>query len=168
MSCTITFWEILGVWSAQLHGSQSRHHYMGSVHPQPAAPHEFAQGRPRSNGSRIRGARQQSWRHKPAVQVKVQALDFSCDEQYLASLGGQDDNALVSLAELLQWCICLGCNLVYNVQSLFAGPVGCCKWQCNLWHSNLQGLHCSSQVPEQSWLTTCHLWALQPERLGLR
>lgn len=30
------------------------------------------------------------------VQVKVQALDFSCDEQFLASLGGQDDNALVS------------------------------------------------------------------------
>lgn len=31
-----------------------------------------------------------------AMQVKVQALDFSHDERYLASLGGQDDNALVS------------------------------------------------------------------------
>jgi hypothetical protein len=30
------------------------------------------------------------------VQVKIQALDFSCDEQYLASLGGPDDNSLVS------------------------------------------------------------------------
>ncbi|KAL6756928.1 WD40-repeat-containing domain protein [Haematococcus lacustris] len=27
--------------------------------------------------------------------VKIQALDFSCDEQYLASLGGPDDNSLV-------------------------------------------------------------------------
>jgi hypothetical protein len=30
------------------------------------------------------------------LQVKIQALDFSCDEQYLASLGGPDDNSLVS------------------------------------------------------------------------
>lgn len=30
-----------------------------------------------------------------ASQVKVQALDFSPDERFLASLGGQDDNALV-------------------------------------------------------------------------
>lgn len=29
------------------------------------------------------------------VQVKIQALAFSCDEQMLASLGGQDDNSLV-------------------------------------------------------------------------
>ena len=29
------------------------------------------------------------------LQVKVQALDFSHDERYLASLGGQDDNAIV-------------------------------------------------------------------------
>ena len=27
--------------------------------------------------------------------VKVQALSFSCDEKYLASLGGADDNSLV-------------------------------------------------------------------------
>ncbi|GLC39328.1 Cilia- and flagella-associated protein 52 [Pleodorina starrii] len=34
--------------------------------------------------------------HRMALhKVKVQALDFSCDERYLASLGGQDDNALV-------------------------------------------------------------------------
>ena len=32
------------------------------------------------------------------MQVKVQALDFSHDERYLASLGGQDDNALVRAA----------------------------------------------------------------------
>lgn len=30
-------------------------------------------------------------------QVRIQALDFSHDEQYLVSLGGPDDNALVSL-----------------------------------------------------------------------
>lgn len=30
-----------------------------------------------------------------SVQVKVQALAFSHDDQYLASLGGQDDNSLV-------------------------------------------------------------------------
>lgn len=29
-------------------------------------------------------------------QVKIQALDFSHDERFLASLGGQDDNSLVS------------------------------------------------------------------------
>ncbi|KAG2446088.1 hypothetical protein HXX76_000688 [Chlamydomonas incerta] len=34
--------------------------------------------------------------HRMALhKVKVQALDFSCDERILASLGGQDDNALV-------------------------------------------------------------------------
>nr|A8ILK1.1 RecName: Full=Cilia- and flagella-associated protein 52 [Chlamydomonas reinhardtii] len=34
--------------------------------------------------------------HRMALhKVKVQALDFSCDERFLASLGGQDDNALV-------------------------------------------------------------------------
>lgn len=34
--------------------------------------------------------------HRMALhKVKIQALDFSCDEQYLASLGGQDDNSLV-------------------------------------------------------------------------
>lgn len=27
--------------------------------------------------------------------VKIQALDFSCDDKYLASLGGPDDNNLV-------------------------------------------------------------------------
>jgi hypothetical protein len=30
------------------------------------------------------------------LQVKIQALAFSPDEQRLASLGGQDDNSLVS------------------------------------------------------------------------
>jgi hypothetical protein len=29
------------------------------------------------------------------MQVKIQALTFSADEQMLASLGGQDDNSLV-------------------------------------------------------------------------
>ncbi|GAX75920.1 hypothetical protein CEUSTIGMA_g3363.t1 [Chlamydomonas eustigma] len=34
--------------------------------------------------------------HRMALhKVKIQALDFSCDERYLASLGGPDDNALV-------------------------------------------------------------------------
>jgi hypothetical protein len=31
-------------------------------------------------------------------QVKIQALSFSADESMLASLGGQDDNSLVSNA----------------------------------------------------------------------
>ncbi len=31
----------------------------------------------------------------PCSQVKIQALDFSHDERYLASLGGPDDNSLV-------------------------------------------------------------------------
>jgi hypothetical protein len=30
------------------------------------------------------------------VQVKIQALSFSAEESMLASLGGQDDNSLVS------------------------------------------------------------------------
>mmetsp|Transcript_4864 Transcript_4864/g.10439 ORF Transcript_4864/g.10439 Transcript_4864/m.10439 type:complete len:634 (-) Transcript_4864:766-2667(-) len=34
--------------------------------------------------------------HRMALhKVKIQALDFSCDERFLASLGGQDDNSLV-------------------------------------------------------------------------
>ena len=34
--------------------------------------------------------------HRMALhKVKIQALDFSCDERYLASLGGPDDNSLV-------------------------------------------------------------------------
>ncbi len=36
-------------------------------------------------------------------QVKVQALDFSPDERFLASLGGQDDNALVGPVACAQW-----------------------------------------------------------------
>lgn len=39
------------------------------------------------------------------VQVKIQALAFSPDEQRLASLGGQDDNSLVGVAapQLAAW-----------------------------------------------------------------
>eukprot|EP00955_Chlamydomonas_euryale_P053912 355645-Chlamydomonas_euryale.AAC.15 len=40
--------------------------------------------------------------------VKIQALDFSCDERYLASLGGQDDNALVR---------CLYDNVLWDVET---------------------------------------------------
>jgi hypothetical protein len=33
--------------------------------------------------------------------VKIQALSFSADESMLASLGGQDDNSLVSAAAII-------------------------------------------------------------------
>jgi hypothetical protein len=33
--------------------------------------------------------------------VKIQALSFSADESMLASLGGQDDNSLVSTAAVI-------------------------------------------------------------------
>jgi hypothetical protein len=36
------------------------------------------------------------------LQVKIQSLAFSPDEQRLASLGGQDDNSLVRM--LSMWC----------------------------------------------------------------
>lgn len=40
-------------------------------------------------------------------QVKIQALDFSSDEQFLASLGGPDDNSVVRHAWLHGELICL-------------------------------------------------------------
>lgn len=38
------------------------------------------------------------------AQVKIQALAFSPDEQWLASLGGQDDNSLVRMGCKAWWC----------------------------------------------------------------
>lgn len=39
------------------------------------------------------------------LQVKIQALDFSCDEQFLASLGGPDDNSLVRVLGSFGACL---------------------------------------------------------------
>jgi len=45
------------------------------------------------------------------VQVKIQALAFSPDEQRLASLGGQDDNSLVGVAAPQLAGLALQCKL---------------------------------------------------------